>query len=622
MVSPLNQDSIIPQALIRLRVIPALFGLGVLGLPMVASSQNWRSAPSNDQPQPPSFSGSQSGASSRFAPSSGPSFSPSSGRDRSFGSPSNFPQQPSPASSFSSPSSNAAQRGPERGGGRFSGSGQSAPTFSPPSQEPFRPRTSQPQQDPFQSPSRPRLAPNSDRTFSDPGNTQRPGFSSSLRPSFQSENHSPLQPSRGQGLRIPNQSERESDRPRFQPGVIPQTTPFSSYRLPQRRSERETQIPDSTFRSGSPRNANPSFSPDRGQNPGRFTPDSSPNTPSRRVQPRIDRPRVDFNPDQKSFQNLGPANPTSSAEGRPRLAPNDRQPSLGNRNLGPSLQPPWDTVAQEQRPVVRRGIDSLNNLAEAVGGRPRLDRPGAALVGGAANWSEMPSQLRGDVLSPWRPALETGAPTFSQNHVLGVNWTGGTTARPAGPVLRPDMLRTSFVPERYLPPPPVHFRPVIQPVFVQPIIAKPWCVPSTSFRVSFVGGRGGFSWNYFDGRFRYDNLYVSAVLAPLGFVSVSNYDGFFVSNRYFCHGYGFLDGVYHYGHGRIWVPGFWAPRTVEICDDTIEWIPPVFDWVWTGADWEWTVVDGGYYATRRIARCRSVTRWVWVPGHWQRAWLA
>ncbi|GIX44411.1 MAG: hypothetical protein KatS3mg130_0819 [Candidatus Sumerlaea sp.] len=125
-----------------------------------------------------------------------------------------------------------------------------------------------------------------------------------------------------------------------------------------------------------------------------------------------------------------------------------------------------------------------------------------------------------------------------------------------------------------------------------------------------------FSWHYWDGRYRYDHSWAINIFISIGHTRYGGYDGVIIGGRYFCYGWGWIDGCIDYGDCRVWVPGFWAPYTVTECCDCEVWVPPVYDWVWTGCCWEQVLVAGGYF-TRKPANCYTVTRYRWVPGHYQ-----
>lgn len=125
------------------------------------------------------------------------------------------------------------------------------------------------------------------------------------------------------------------------------------------------------------------------------------------------------------------------------------------------------------------------------------------------------------------------------------------------------------------------------------------------------------SWNYWDGRSYYDHDYASSLFINVGHVRHGGYDGVMVGGGYFAYGWGFIDGCIDYGDCRIWVPGFWAPYTVEECFPSDVWVPPVYEQVWTGCCWESVMVDGGYFVPSPYSDCHLVTRHTWVPGHYE-----
>lgn len=136
--------------------------------------------------------------------------------------------------------------------------------------------------------------------------------------------------------------------------------------------------------------------------------------------------------------------------------------------------------------------------------------------------------------------------------------------------------------------------------------------PRPHYGVDFVG----FSWEYWDGRYRYDHQWAINIFVSLGHSRYDGYDGVIVGGRYFCYGWGWIDGCIDYGECRVWVPGFWAPYTVTECGECEVWVPPVYDWVWTGCCWEQVLVSGGYFV-RQPTGCYTVTRWRWIPGHFE-----
>ena len=160
-----------------------------------------------------------------------------------------------------------------------------------------------------------------------------------------------------------------------------------------------------------------------------------------------------------------------------------------------------------------------------------------------------------------------------------------------GIVRRPLEREFRYVHERwYCPPPP----------------------PRRGYGVDFVG----FHWEYWDGRYRYDHHWAINIFINVGHTRYDGYDGIIVGGRYFCYGWGWIDGCIDYGDCRIWVPGFWAPYTVTECCECEVWVPPVYDWVWTGCCWEQIQVSGGYFV-RQPSGCHTVTRYRWVPGHFE-----
>jgi len=129
---------------------------------------------------------------------------------------------------------------------------------------------------------------------------------------------------------------------------------------------------------------------------------------------------------------------------------------------------------------------------------------------------------------------------------------------------------------------------------------------------------GGFSWNYWDGRSYYDHSYAMNIFVNIGKTRYDGYDGIMWGGRYYCYGWGWVDGCIDYGDCRVWVPGFWAPYNVTVCDPTYRvWVPPVCEWMLIDDRWEYVQVDGGYFETVNNPECRLVTRWAWVPGHYE-----
>lgn len=128
-----------------------------------------------------------------------------------------------------------------------------------------------------------------------------------------------------------------------------------------------------------------------------------------------------------------------------------------------------------------------------------------------------------------------------------------------------------------------------------------------------------FRWDYWDGRSHYDHDYAFNLFVNLGHTPYGGFDGAIVGGRYYSYGYGWIDGCIDYGYHRLWVPGFWSSYVVEECSPGDIWVPPVYEEVWTGWCWETIQVDGGYFVPGP-AYCHLVTRYVWVPGHYQ--WYA
>jgi hypothetical protein len=277
------------------------------------------------------------------------------------------------------------------------------------------------------------------------------------------------------------------------------------------------------------------------------------------------------------------------------------------------------TLARGNQATFNRALESLSRL----NGDGRLNpRESRALLGAAPDISRLPASLATSWTSADNARMGSSIRFTGENspykHLGSVrNFNRGVLYESNDL----DARNVAIWSTNRLASAPVYFRPVVQPAFVTRTIDNyNWLVPSSTLAVSFVAGNFGLSWNYYDGRFCYDQAYVHTLLSPLGIVPVGGYDGLIIGGRYYAHGYGWLDGCLYYGSGRVWVPGFWAPQTTEVCEDTYEWIPAKYDWVWTGYDWEWLVVDGGYYIRRPLTSCSLGTRWVWIPGHWQRGW--
>ncbi|MGI8907212.1 MAG: hypothetical protein ACR2IE_12065 [Candidatus Sumerlaeaceae bacterium] len=153
----------------------------------------------------------------------------------------------------------------------------------------------------------------------------------------------------------------------------------------------------------------------------------------------------------------------------------------------------------------------------------------------------------------------------------------------------------------------------------QPLIAIDpycgYCLPSP-----IHGGFHNLSWNYWDGRSYYDHGYIDSIFMGVGHIRYDGCDGAIVHGRYYCYGWGWIDGCIDYGERRMWVPGFWAPYNVEECGNVPIWIPPVYEEVWTGCCWETVLVDGGYFSPSPSLDCHLVTRHTWVPGHFEYYW--
>src|SRR5690606_28817636 len=152
---------------------------------------------------------------------------------------------------------------------------------------------------------------------------------------------------------------------------------------------------------------------------------------------------------------------------------------------------------------------------------------------------------------------------------------------------------------------PLYYSPHINPYFLPP--PAPLGRDSIDLHLS---------WNYWDGHSYYDHNYASSLFMSVGHTRHNGFDGMVVDGRYWSYGYGWLDGCIDYGSRRMWVPGFWAPYTVEECGSAPIWIPPVYEDVWPGFCWERILVDGGYFVESPLT-CRLVTRYTWIPGHYQ-----
>lgn len=172
--------------------------------------------------------------------------------------------------------------------------------------------------------------------------------------------------------------------------------------------------------------------------------------------------------------------------------------------------------------------------------------------------------------------------------------------------------------------------PLLRPRFNEGIVHRPlerewryrherWFCPPPPPRRGYGIDLVGFHWEYWDGRHRYDHHWAINIFINIGHVRYGGFDGVIVGGRYFCYGWGWIDGCIDYGDCRVWVPGFWAPYTVTECCECEVWVPPVYDWVWTGCCWEKVMVSGGYFV-RQPAGCHTVTRWRWVPGHFEYYW--
>ncbi|PKO19924.1 hypothetical protein CVU37_00165 [candidate division BRC1 bacterium HGW-BRC1-1] len=133
---------------------------------------------------------------------------------------------------------------------------------------------------------------------------------------------------------------------------------------------------------------------------------------------------------------------------------------------------------------------------------------------------------------------------------------------------------------------------------------------------------GSFQWNYWDGRRYYDHSYATTAFLNIGHVRYGGFDGVSVSGRYYSYGYGWIDGCIDYGGARIWVPGFWAPYSVRECNNVPVWIEPVYETIWNGCCWETVQVDGGYFRDYGYTDCHDVTRYQWVPGHFQYSYVS
>lgn len=175
-------------------------------------------------------------------------------------------------------------------------------------------------------------------------------------------------------------------------------------------------------------------------------------------------------------------------------------------------------------------------------------------------------------------------------------------------------LRSGYLPD-FVPPPVPGFGYVRPPVIPAAVYTAPGYLPPAVH--GHVDVAPSFSWNYWDGRCYYDHAYATNLFVSLGHTRHDGFDGAIVGGRYYAFGYGWIDGCINYGQGRVWVPGFWAPQTVTECRPVPVWVPPVYEDVWTGCCWETIQVGGGYFAPAPVEDCHTVTRYVWVPGHYE-----
>jgi len=175
-------------------------------------------------------------------------------------------------------------------------------------------------------------------------------------------------------------------------------------------------------------------------------------------------------------------------------------------------------------------------------------------------------------------------------------------------------LRHGYLPD-FVPPPVPGFGYVRPPVIPAAIYTAPGYLPPAVH--AHVDVAPSFSWNYWDGRSYYDHDYATSLFVSIGHTRYDGFDGAIVGGRYYAFGYGWIDGCINYGQGRVWVPGFWAPQTVTECRPVPVWVPPVYEQVWTGCCWETIQVGGGYFAPAPAEECHTVTRYVWVPGHYE-----
>ena len=114
---------------------------------------------------------------------------------------------------------------------------------------------------------------------------------------------------------------------------------------------------------------------------------------------------------------------------------------------------------------------------------------------------------------------------------------------------------------------------------------------------------------------------LTSLFIGLGHTPYHGCGGVILGGHYYAYGWGWIDGCIDYGSRRIWVPGFYAPYTVEECYSVPVWVPPVYEEVWTGCCWETVMVDGGYFSPYGGSGCHYVTRYAWVPGHWDYYWV-
>jgi hypothetical protein len=177
-----------------------------------------------------------------------------------------------------------------------------------------------------------------------------------------------------------------------------------------------------------------------------------------------------------------------------------------------------------------------------------------------------------------------------------------------------NQFKSGRIPDRYR---PYGGFGLVSAPLLAPSVYNPYFLPPPAPIGPVPLNVGFHNWNYWDGHCYYDNSYAQSVFRGCGHERIDGYDGIVVSGRYWSYGYGWISGCIDYGSRRIWVPGFMAPYTVQECRDIPIWLPPVYEDIWTGCCWEHVQVDGGYFAPVHNVECHLVTRFTWVPGHWE-----